>query len=88
MTWFIICWTTGAVVSWIGVLIYTKSLTGRSWEGYFKYLKENMESPFKEALKWLLYVVAWPIETFAVLYNAFYARYLTRRLIKSFPKLD
>ena len=88
MTWFIACWLIGAVVSWIGVLVYTKSWTAKSWKGLFRCMKENMESPFKEALKCLLYVVAWPIETAAFLYNAIYARYLTRKLIKSFPKLD
>lgn len=88
MTWFIACWLIGAVASWIGVLIYTKNRTAWSWKGYFEVAKANMESPFKEALKWLLYLVAWPIETAAVLYNAIYARYLTRKLIKSFPKLD
>lgn len=88
MTWFIACWLIGAVASWIGVLIYTKNRTAWSWKGYFEVAKANMESPFKEALKWLLYLVAWPIETAAVLYNAVYARYLMRKLIKSFPKLD
>lgn len=88
MTWFIICWMIGAVASWIGVLIYTKSCTGLSWKGYFEVAKANMESPFKEALKWILFIVIWPIETAAVLYNAIYARYFVRKLIKSFPKLD
>lgn len=88
MTWFIICWMIGAVASWTGVLIYTKNCTGQSWKGYFKVAKANMESPLKEALKWILFIVIWPIETAAVLYNAIYARYLMRKLIKNFPKLD
>ena len=88
MTWFIVCWMIGAVMSWIGVTVYIKNRSCWTWKGFFEIVKIRMESPLKEALKWLLFMVFWPIETGAVLYSELYARYLMRKLVKSFPILD
>ena len=85
---FVVCWIIGAIVSWIGVTVYTKNRTVWSWKGYFQYAKAQMESPIKEATKWILFIVAWPIEILAVVYNIIYARYLTRSIVKNFHILD
>lgn len=88
MTWFIVCWIVGAIASWIGTTVYIKNRTTWTWKGFIEVAKANMESPLKEALKWLLYMVAWPIEIAAVLYGAIYLRYWTRIMIKNFEILD
>jgi hypothetical protein len=84
---FIVLWLTGAVVSWIGVLIYTKCRwTTFTWKEIFEYIK-NQKDP-NELWKIPLYLVIWPIEIIAAIYRFWYNSYITKRFIKNFPKLD
>lgn len=87
MTWFITCWLIGAAASWIGVVIYIKNRTAWTWKGFFEVAKETMGSPAIEVLKWFLFVIAWPVETAAVVYQVIYEKLLTKRLVNNLSKL-
>ena len=67
---FIVLWVIGAVISWIGAVIYGKHITMLTWEEMFRYIRENSESSTKETLKCLLFLVAWPIEIWGLIYCA------------------
>ena len=68
MIWFIACWLIGAAASWIGLAIYIKNRTACTWKWFFKAAKAAIGSPVIEVLKWLLFVIAWPVETASVVY--------------------
>lgn len=87
MTLFIACWLIGAAASWIGVVIYIKNRTAWTWKGFFEVAKAAMGSPVIEVLKWLLFVIAWPVETAVVVYQVIYEKRLMKRLINNFEKL-
>lgn len=67
---FIVLWVIGAVISWIGAVIYGKHMMMTTWEEMFRYIRENSESSTKEALKCLLFLIAWPIEIWGLIYCA------------------
>lgn len=81
-------WLIGAVISWIGAAIYGKHLHGFSWEEFFRFVKQARGPLMMEVGKCLLYIVAWPIEIGALIYQRVYMKYMERRIIKSFSILD
>ena len=87
MIWFIAFWLIGAAASWIGLVIYIKNRTAWTWKGFFEVAKATMRSPVIEVLKWLLFVIAWPVETAVVVYQVIYEKLLTKRLINNLSKL-
>jgi hypothetical protein len=62
---FVVCWIVGAIASWIGVTVYSKyALTTCTWKEFIEYVIAYKNSNMNEALKVLLYIVAWPVEVF------------------------
>jgi len=87
MIWFIAFWLIGAAASWIGVVIYIKNRTAWTWKGFFEVAFATMGSPVIEVLKWFLFVIAWPVEIAAVVYQVIYQKLLTKRLVNNLEKL-
>lgn len=85
---FIACWLIGAAISWAGVLVYGKYLHNFTWEETFEAIKQCKGSFAEEAVKVVLYILIWPIEIAAIIYQWLYMKIMTRRVIKNFSMLD
>lgn len=81
-------WMTGAIVSWLGVALWTKTLRKISWKEFFRLAMQTRESSWREVVKWVMFIVAWPIEVIAVVYQSWYMKHMTNTLLKSFSKLE
>ena len=85
---FIVGWLIGAAISWVGVLMYVKHLCNFTWEETFEVIKRVKGSFAEETAKVILYIVIWPIEIAAVIYELVSMKIMTRRAIKNFSILD
>lgn len=85
---FIVGWLIGAAISWVGVLVYGKHLRNFTWEEIYEAIKQTKGSFAEEAAKVILYILIWPIEIAAVIYQLVSMKIMTRRVIKNFSMLD
>lgn len=85
---FIVGWLIGAAISWVGVLMYGKHLHNFTWKETFEAIKQFKGSFAEETVKVILYIMIWPIEIAAIIYQRVSMEIMTRRAIKNFSILD
>lgn len=85
--YFIAGWIIAGIVCWNAAVWYTRICMIKAGLSYEE-IKEALKSTKSDIVKWPIYLLIWPVCMLAVLYNAWYSRYMVRKMIKNFSMLD